>query len=587
MDTARVAVRLGNPEVRVVCRGMRASFNEIKEAEEEGIEIIQERVFQKIVTGDGSIRGVECLRADVGEVIDGKRQFTKLPGTEHVIDGDLVIWALGQEADLSFLPDDGSIQTRESVGIQADDEMMTTMDGVFTAGDVRRGTTFFVVDAVGEGHHAARCIDRYLRDEEGIPEPERIPVAHLEDQEVRQKMESGNYPSRARTPIRTLPPQERVNNFREVELGMTEDEARQEAGRCLQCGICAECLECVAACERDAINHTMHPTTETVQVGTIILATGFQDFDPARAPEYGYGTIENVISAMEFERLINSTGPTGGQVLLENGKAPQSVAIVHCVGSRDEKYHDYCSRACCMYSLKFAQLVHDYVDAEVHEIYRDMRTFGKDYEEFYNRTKRQDGVHFYHGSVDSVGQHNGKIRVHWDENYYDQPDHVDVDMVILATGFEPRDDAPQVAHTFGISRSPDGFFREKHPKLAPVETSSAGIYLAGACQSPKDIPDSVAQAGGAAAVALSLIDQGTIALHPAIAAVDKSACAGCGQCVSTCPYDAVKLVDDIAQVHRYNCKGCGTCAAGCPNKAITLLHYNDRQLIAEVKGALR
>jgi len=586
MDAARVAIRLGKPEVQVVCRGMRASFNEIKEAEEEGVQIIQERVFQKIVLEDGSIKGVECLKADVGEVIDGKRQFTKLPGTQHILAGDLVIWALGQEADLSFLPEDDSIKTRRSVGIQADEEMMTTMDGVFTAGDVRRGTTFFVVDAVGEGHHAARCIDRYLRGAEGIPEPARIPVADMDPEEIKQKIESGRVSARERVPIHTIPPQERVNNFREVELALSEQDVRQEAQRCLQCGVCAECLECVAACERDAIHHNMQPENETVSVGTIILATGFQDFNPAQAPEYGYGTVENVISAMEFERMINSTGPTGGKILMANGKAPHSVAIVHCVGSRDEKYHDYCSRACCMYSLKFAQLVHDYVDAEVHEIYRDMRTFGKDYEEFYNRTKRQEGVHFYHGNVDSVVQSNGHVRVHWEESFYNQPDHIDVDMVILSTGFEPRNDAAQVAQKFGISTSPDGFFREKHPKLAPVETASAGIYLAGACQSPKDIPDSVSQAGGAAAVALSLIDQGTIALNPSIAVVSEQRCAGCGQCAEACPYDAIKLVDEVAQVHTYNCKGCGTCAGTCPNKAITLIHFNDQQLIAEIRGAL-
>jgi heterodisulfide reductase subunit A len=341
----------------------------------------------------------------------------------------------------------------------------------------------------------------------------------------------------------------------------------------------------VAVCERGAINHELRDHYEEFTVGTIIMATGFKDFDPTLAPEYGYGKYADVITAMEFERLINSSGPTGGKVLLANGKKPESVAILHCVGSRDHRYKEYCSRACCMYSLKLAQLVHDYVDAEVYEIYRDMRTFGKDYEEFYNRTK-QKGVNFYHGRIQEVARQNGKLKVSWDENFYNQPDKIEVDMVILATGFEPQDDTAKMAAKFGISRSSDGFFLEKHPKLGPVETATDGIYLAGACQSPKDIPDSVAQAGGAAAAALSLIDQGTIALDPSVARVDQNRCAGCGQCVESCPYGAVSIENCLADVNPYLCKGCGTCAAACPDKAMNLIHFDDQQLVAEIIGAL-
>jgi len=238
-----------------------------------------------------------------------------------------------------------------------------------------------------------------------------------------------------------------------------------------------------------------------------------------------------------------------------------------------------------MYSLKLAQLVHDYVGAEVYEIYRDMRSFGKGYEEFYNRTV-QMGVHFYHGKVKNIVQKNDSLVVSWEEAFYNQPDHIAVDMVILSTGFESQADSAQVAATFGVSRSRDGFFLERHPKLAPVETTSEGIYLAGACQSPKDIPDCVAQAGGAAAVALSLIDQGTIALDPSIATVNSATCAGCGQCVESCPYGAILLQNGVAQVNGYLCKGCGTCAATCPNKAMTLIHFDERELISEVIGAL-
>jgi heterodisulfide reductase subunit A2 len=585
LDAARVSVRLGQPKVKIVCRGMRASFNELDEANKEGIEIIRNRVFKEVIIQEGKIVGIRCVEAKVGAIVNGKRQVEEIPGTDHVIPCDLVIWAVGQQPNFAFLPEGTMIRKLSSMGLETDDEMMTAMPGVFVAGDVRRGTTFFVVDAIGEGHHVARCIDRYLRGPEGVQEPPKLPIATFTKEEVKQKMEIGWAADIARAKTRTIPAEERVNNFKEVDLSLTEDEALAEAERCLRCGICSECLECLSACERGAINHDMKDSFMDLTVGTIVLATGFTDFDPSRIPELGYGTLDNVLSSMEFERLINASGPTTGVVTMKNGQAPKSVAIVHCVGSRDDKYNEYCSRACCMYSLKLAQLVHDYMDAEVHEIYRDMRTFGKDYEEFYNRTRKK-GIHFYHGRIKNITQQDGHLSVKWDESFYNQPDHVEVDMVILSTGFEAQPDSAQVASLFGVSRSPDGFFLEKHPKLAPVETATEGIYLAGACQSPKDIPDSVAQAGAAAAAALSLLDQGTIALDPSVASVNLLRCAGCGLCVDACPYSAIELKESVASVNTYLCKGCGTCAATCRDKAITLIHFNDEQIVSEMIGAL-
>jgi heterodisulfide reductase subunit A len=589
LDTSRTLLRLGAKEVRMAClesRGEMPGFQwEVGVAEEEGVQMFPARTFKEIIVKDEKVTGVRCTEVIFHGFKRGRPDIEEIPGSEQILPADIVVWAIGQVPDFSFLPQDGSINTRFPVGVQSDEAMQTTMRGVFVAGDVHRGVTFFVVDAIGEGHKSARSIDRYLRGDKGLKEPKRLPVVNLTPEEIEQKFVAGESERTRRIPIRSIPLEERAHNFREVDLALTEEEALAEAERCLRCGICSECLECVAACERGAINHEMTDEWLDLTVGTIILATGFKDFDPSVIPELGYGKLDNVLTAMEFERLINASGPTNGKVHLKNGQPPKSVAILHCVGSRDERYHDYCSRACCMYSLKLSQLVHEYVGAEVHEIYRDMRSFGKGYEEFYNRTEEM-GVHFYHGRVRNIEKQDGKLVVYWDEAFYNQPDHVAVDMVILSTGFEPQPDTAQVAATFGVSRSRDGFFLERHPKLAPVETTTEGIYLAGACQAPKDIPDSVAQAGGAAAVALSLIDQGNITLDPSIAEVLTMNCAGCGQCMEACPYGAITLDSGTAQINGYLCKGCGTCAAACPNKAITLIHFNDRELISEIIGAL-
>jgi len=590
LDCLRSLVRLGASEVKMVCRKPRSEVTgyqwEVDLAEEEGVKICDSQMFKEIIVKDGKIKGVKTVKTNYkGYDEKGRILIDEVPGTEQVQDTDVVVWATGQGADLSFLPQDGSIATTRGGGIETNPGMMTTLPGVFAAGDGRLGMTTYVVDAIGEGHKSACSMDRYLRGEKGLKERRKFPLAELTAEEVKEKIASGQFSPDKRICLRNLPVEERVSNFKEVELNMTEAEAQIESERCLRCGVCSECLECLSACERGAINHDMPDEHLDLQVGTIILATGFKDFDPARVPELNYGKHPNVLTALEFERLINASGPTNGKVLLKNGKPPKSVALIHCVGSRDARYHEYCSRACCMYSLKLSQLVHEYVGAEVHEIYRDMRSFGKGYEEFYNRTEKM-GVHFYHGKVKSIKKSGGKLRVSWDESFHGQPDQVDVEMVVLATGFEPQADAGAVAAQFGVSRSRDGFFLERHPKLAPVETTSEGIYLAGACQSPKDIPDSVAQAGAAAAAALSLMDQGTIALDPSIAEVNLQLCAGCGQCVAACPYTAIELEKNVARINGYLCKGCGTCAATCPNKAMSLIHYDDRQIVAEIIGVL-
>jgi heterodisulfide reductase subunit A len=326
-----------------------------------------------------------------------------------------------------------------------------------------------------------------------------------------------------------------------------------------------------------------------LDVGAIILSTGFKPFDPSRAAKYGYGVHDNVLTGLEFERMVHSSGPTGGEIRLSDGRAPERVAILHCVGSRDEEHNVYCSRVCCMYALKLAHLVRESTDAEVCEVYRDLRTFGKGYEEFSNRVE-EEGVTFIHGEVSGVFRENGRLVVECEDTFFGQPERITADMVILGVGMDPQSDAGDVAALFGVSRSEDGFLLEKHPKLAPVDTASEGIFVAGTCQGPKDIPDTVAQAGAAAAAALSMIDSGRVAIEPFVPQVSELRCVGCGFCVEVCPYQAIELVERrpfqvTAQVNETLCKGCGLCVSACRGKAMSLRGFNDQQLLVEM-GAL-
>jgi heterodisulfide reductase subunit A len=351
------------------------------------------------------------------------------------------------------------------------------------------------------------------------------------------------------------------------------------------------CKVCQKFCPRGAIDFEQEEKYVDVQVGSAILATGFDLFDASRIKEYGYGRLPNVITSLEFERLTHASGPTAGKILLRNGKPPESVAIVHCVGSRDLNYNEYCSRVCCMYSLKTAHLVHEKTEAKVYEFYIDMRAFGKGYEEFYKRLLHED-VTFIRGRVAEVTDvpqnlsEKGKLIVVAEDTLLGIVRRVPVDLVVLSVGLEPRRDVVQVAHTFRISRSKDGFFLEKHPKLAPVSTAGDGIFIAGSCQGPKDIPDSVAQGAAAAANVLSLVDRREVELEPTIALIHEESCSGCKICIGLCPYNAISFDEagKRAVIATALCKGCGVCVAACPSGAIEQQNFTGRQLLAEVEA---
>jgi len=325
-------------------------------------------------------------------------------------------------------------------------------------------------------------------------------------------------------------------------------------------------------------------------VGTIILGTGFEVFDAQRIPYYGYGTYPNVYTALEVERLINAAGPTNGEIVLRDGRKPHSVGIIHCVGSRDEHTNRYCSRVCCMYSLKLAHLVKEKTGAEVYNFYIDMRTPGKAFEEFYNRVA-EEGTYLIRGKVADVypaGDGEGRLVLQVEDTLLSMVRKIPVDMVVLATGLEPQADAQEVRRLFNIGCSTEGFFLERHPKLAPVNTFTDGIFLAGCCQGPKDIPDTVAQAGAAAAESLALIDAGLIELEPNTAHVLEEVCSGCKTCIPLCPYKAISFVQDRskAEINEVLCKGCGTCVAACPSGSIQQNLFEDEEIFEEIDGVL-
>jgi heterodisulfide reductase subunit A len=356
-----------------------------------------------------------------------------------------------------------------------------------------------------------------------------------------------------------------------------------------------KCGACQKNCPSGAIDFDQTETVFPVEVGAIILATGYDTLDPTPLVPYGFGRYPEVYTGLQFERLNNAVGPTGGRIVMKDGRTPESVAIIHCVGSRDVNHHEYCSRVCCMYALKYAHLIKDKVGhhAKVYNFYIDLRCFGKGYEEF-SRRVQEEGVTLVRGrpaevtdQAQSPGE-EGKLVVAVEDTLLGERLRVPVDMVVLCTAMEPRKDAAEVARVFGISQGLDRFFLEEHPKLGPVSTATDGIFLAGTCQGPKDIPDAVSHASGAAAQALGLAVRGTVSISPTVSFINPDLCTGCKACISLCAYSAIDFDErrGVSVIREAMCKGCGSCAGHCPSGAAQIRHFGERQVFSELEGLL-
>jgi heterodisulfide reductase subunit A len=604
IDAARTALRMGAEKVSILYRRTKAEMpaapHEIEDAEAEGIQIAFLTSPVEILGKNGKVVGVNCIRMQLGEPdASGRRRPVPVPDSEHALQYDTIIIAISQSPDLNVV--NGQSQLKLSVShygtLDVDLEtLQTNIPFVFAGGDVVLGPST-VIASMGAGRRAAESIDKVLSGErlENF-KTHMVKPAIRRGEDFRPHAYAPMYkdtPQVARIEMPKRDEHVRRRMFAEVELGYSEDEAIKEASRCLSCGVCVECYECERVCQPGAVDHKMKDEEIEVEVGQILISTGYDILDPHRITQYGYGKLENVYTSLEFERMLSSTGPSGGNIRLKNGVAPRSVAILHCVGSRDENYNKYCSRVCCMYALKFAHLVKDRTQAEVYQFYIDMRSGGKGYEEFYKRVLNE-GVNVIRGKVAEIVESpklfkaEGKLLVRCEDTLIGKFREIPVDMVVLCNALEPRRDAARVAKIFGINRSADGFFLERHPKLDPVATMSDGIFIAGCAQSPKDIPDSVAQASAAAARMLATISKGRVDIDPIRAWIDEKYCSGCRICNNLCPYSAIEYDEqkNVSKVNDVVCKGCGTCVAACPATAISAKGFSDKEILAEMEGLL-
>ena len=365
-----------------------------------------------------------------------------------------------------------------------------------------------------------------------------------------------------------------------------------------KCGVCSK------VCTAGAIDYKQTDRFIEEEYGAIVVATGFNPIKLDQYDEFAYSQSPDVVTSLEFERLMNAAGPTGGTLLRpSDGTHPKTIVFVQCVGSRcdDSKGKSYCSKICCMYTAKHAMLCREkYPDTAVYVFYLDVRTPGKNFDEFYRRAVEEYGVHYVKGMVGKVVPENGKLKVQASDLLGNRQLHIDADMVVLAAAIEPDKSARPLATMLTASMDTNDFFTEAHPKLRPVESPTAGIFLSGACQGPKDIPETVAQASAAAAKVIGLLAKDSLICNPCTAAPDELMCNGCSSCEKVCPYGAITYADKefrgpnrttmvrrVAQVNPAVCQGCGACTVACPSGAMDLKGFSNKQIMAEVDAICR
>jgi heterodisulfide reductase subunit A len=349
------------------------------------------------------------------------------------------------------------------------------------------------------------------------------------------------------------------------------------------------CGKCADVCKPKAIDYDQKPQIIEEEVGVIIVATGFDLYDKEHMAEYGFGKYADVLDGLQFERLCSASGPTKGQILRPSDhKEPKEVVFIQCSGSRDPENHcAYCSKICCMYTAKHAMLYKHHVhDGQAYIFYIDIRSGGKGYEEFVQRAVEEDGVIYLRGKVSKIFEEKGKIMVWGVDTLTGKDIEIAADMVVLAQAMRPSTGAQELAKKLKLALDKDGFLAEAHPKLRPVESVTSGMFLAGAAQAPKDIPEAVAQASGAAAKAITILSQDRLFHSPTVAKVISNLCTGCGMCVAVCPYDALSLKDGKVEVNEVLCEGCGTCTATCLRSAIQVKNLTQNQVAEMINACL-
>ncbi len=367
-----------------------------------------------------------------------------------------------------------------------------------------------------------------------------------------------------------------------------------------KCGVCAK------VCTAGAIDYKQQDEIVEEKYGAIVVATGFNPISMDKFDEFAYNQSKDVITSLEFERLTNAAGPTAGKLLRpSDGKHPETIVFVQCVGSRcdscNEKGKEYCSKICCMYTAKHAMLTRDkYPDTDVYVFYIDVRTPGKNFDEFYRRAVEEYGVHYIKGMVGKILPEGDKLKVRASDLIENKQINIDADLVVLAAAIEPDQSARPLATMLTASMDTNDFFTEAHPKLRPVESPTAGVFLSGACQGPKDIPETVSQAGAAASKVIGLLCKDKLMGNPCVAGSDEMMCNGCSSCERVCPYGAISYIDKefrmpdrttkvrrVAQVNEAVCQGCGACTVACPSGAMDLKGFKNAQILAEVDAICR